>query len=414
MNAVVERAEVFDAERVRKDFPILDRTVHGKPLIYFDNAASAQRPSAVIDATTAFYSRHNANVHRGVHTLSNEATESFEASRESMRSLINAASTREIIFTKGATEGMNLVAQAYARPKLRPGDQVLITHMEHHSNIVPWQLVCEQTGAELIVAPMNERGELIEEAFLKLLSPRVKMIGMIYVSNALGTINPVKRLIQAAHALDIPVLIDGAQSTPHMAIDVQELDCDFYCIAGHKMFGPTGIGVLYGKEELLGAMPPWHGGGEMIKTVSFEKTVYNDLPSKYEAGTPNIAGAIGLGAAARYIVSQGLDQIAAYEEILLNHATRELEAIDGLRIIGTARNKASVVSFIVDGAHATDLGTLLDLEGIAIRTGHHCAMPAMAHFGVDATARMSMAFYNTEAEIDRFVVALKRVISMLR
>ncbi len=397
----------------RVDFPIFDREVHGKPLVYFDNAATAQRPRAVLDAMTAYYERFNANIHRGVHSLSEEATEQFEAAREQMRAFIGARSTKEVIFTRGVTEGINLVAQAYARPMLRPGDEILITHMEHHSNIVPWQLVCEQTGATLKVAPMNDRGELIEEAVLDMLSERVRLVGIIHVSNALGTINPIKRLVAAAHARGIPVLVDGAQSTPHMAVDVVDLDADFYCVAGHRMFGPTGIGVLYGREALLDAMPPWHGGGEMIKHVTFEKTIYNDLPAKYEAGTPNIAGGIGLGAAAAYLEEVGLDAIGAHEHDLLVYATERFEAVDGLRIIGTASEKASVLSFTLEGVHPHDLGTILDHDGIAIRTGHHCAMPAMQHFGVPATARVSLAFYNTREEIDFFVEALERARRLL-
>ncbi|MEM9304653.1 MAG: cysteine desulfurase [Pseudomonadota bacterium] len=411
MEAVqAQRESVVD---YRADFPIFDRQVHGKPLVYLDNAATAQRPRAVIDATRDYYERLNANIHRGVHTLSEEATERFEQARERMRSFLNARSTREVIFTRGATEGINLVAQAFARPRLKPGDEVVITHMEHHSNIVPWQLLCEQTGASLKVAPINDRGELIQEDFLALLGPQVKMVGMIHVSNALGTINPIKRLIAASHEHDIPVIIDGAQSTPHMQVDVQDLGADFYSVAGHKMFGPTGIGVLYGKETLLDAMPPWHGGGEMIKHVTFEETIYNDLPAKFEAGTPNIAGGIGLGAAAAYIEGIGMDRIHGHEEELLAYATERFEAIDGLRIIGTARNKASVVSFTLDGVHPHDLGTILDHDGIAIRTGHHCAMPAMQFFGVSATARVSMAFYNTREEIDFFLEALVRARKLL-
>ena len=391
----------------------MDREVHGKPLIYLDNAATAQRPEAVIRATDEFYRRHNANIHRGVHTLSEEATEAFEQARDTMRAFIGAVSRREVIFTRGATEGVNLVAQAYARPRLKPGDEIVITHLEHHSNIVPWQLVCEQTGARLKVAPINRRGEVIIEAYEKLLGPQVKMVGMIHVSNALGTINPVREMIAAAHAQDIPVLVDGAQATPHMKVDVADLDCDFYCVAGHKMFGPTGIGVLYGRESLLDAMPPWHGGGEMIKHVTFEETIYNDLPGKFEAGTPNIAGAIGLGAAARYMEAVGIREIADHEAALLAYATERLEAMDGVEIIGTAAHKASVISLQVAGAHPHDIGTILDHAGIAIRTGHHCAMPVMQFFEIPGTARLSMAFYNTFEEIDRFVAALEKARQLL-
>lgn len=404
---------IDDITRHRADFPNLSRKVHGKPLIYFDNAATAQRPRAVLEAMRSYYEEHNANIHRGVHTLSEEATEQFEAARDTLRAFLGARSRREIIFTRGVTEGINLVAQAYARPRLRPGDEILITHLEHHSNIVPWQLVAEQTGATLVVAPMNERGELIEEAFLERLTERVRIVGLIHVSNALGTVNPVKRLVSEAHARGIPVLVDGAQSTPHMAVDVCDLDADFYCVAGHKMFGPTGIGVLYGREALLDAMPPWQGGGEMIKHVTFEKTIFNDLPAKFEAGTPNIAGGIGLGAAATYLAEVGFDRIGAHEQRLLEHATRRLAEIEGLRIIGTARSKASVVSFTLEGVHPHDLGTIVDHEGIAIRTGHHCAMPAMQFFGVPGTARVSFAFYNTLAEIDAFVEAVERARRLL-
>ena len=404
---------VLDVARVRQDFPILKREVHGKPLIYLDNAATAQRPEAVIAAMDDYYRRHNANIHRGVHALSEEATAAFEAARDTMRDFIGAASRKEIIFTRGATEGINLVAQAFARPRLQPGDQVLISHLEHHSNIVPWQLVCEQTGAELKVAPINERGEIIEEAYLDLLGPRVKMVSLIHVSNALGTVNPIRRLAAAARERDIPVMVDGAQSTPHMPIDVRDLGVDFYAVAGHKMFGPTGIGILYGREARLDAMPPWHGGGEMIKHVTFEKTIFNDLPGKFEAGTPNIAGGIGLGAAARYLSNLGMPVIQAYEADLLAHATERMSGIEGLRIIGTARDKAAVISFTLEGVHPHDLGTILDHDGIAIRTGHHCAMPVMQFFDVPATARASLAFYNTRDEVDLFVEAVVRARKLL-
>ena len=414
MSAIVQFDNVaLDIEKIRGDFPALARTVHGKPLIYFDNAASAQRPSAVIDATTDYYQNHNANIHRGVHTLSQEATELFEAARDDMTRFIGARDRKELIFTRGATEGINLVAQAFARPRLNAGDEVLITHLEHHSNIVPWQLVCEQTGATLKVVPMLRNGELDLDAYRAMLGPKVKMAAMIYVSNSLGTINPLKQMISEAHKYDIPVLVDGAQSTPHMAIDVQALDCDFYCIAGHKMFGPTGIGILYGKEERLEAMPPYHGGGEMIKTVTFEKTTYNDLPAKFEAGTPNIAGGIGLGAAARYLASIGMENIERYEATLLDHATRRLDQVDGVEIVGTASRKAAVISFTVDGVHPQDLGTILDHHGVAIRTGHHCTMPIMQFFGLPGTSRASMAFYNTIDEIDYFVDALEKSRAML-
>ena len=403
----------FDVQAVRADFPNLARVVQGKPLIYFDNAASAQRPRAMLDATETYYTQCNANVHRGVHSLSQEATDAFEAAREQMRLFVGAAALEEIIFVRGATEAVNLVSQAYLRPLIKAGEQILISHMEHHSNIVPWQLVCEQTGAELKVIPINNDGEIIWEAFEQMLNPQVKMLAVVHVSNALGTINPIKRMVAAAHAQDIPVLIDGAQAAPHLAIDVVDLDCDFYCVSGHKMFGPTGIGVLYGKRRMLESMPPYQGGGEMIRQVSFSGTSYNDLPFKFEAGTPNIAGAIGLGASAQYLVGLGLDRLRHYEGELLAYATAAIEAIDGLRIIGTASDKVGVISFVVDNIHPNDLGTILDHQGVAIRTGHHCTMPLMEFFGVPGTSRASLAFYNTREEVDQFVIALHRAIKML-
>ena len=399
-------ATPFDVERVRRDFPILAREVNGHPLVYLDNAASAQRPQAVIDAEAHYYAEIHANVHRGVHTLSQRATEAFESARERARSFINAATTREVIFVRGTTEGINLVAQAFARPRLEPGDEILITWLEHHSNIVPWQLLCEQTGAHLKVVPINTAGEVELAAFESLLSARTRMVAVAHVSNALGTVLPVREMIALAHARGVPVLLDGAQAVPHMRVDVRALDCDFYAFSGHKMFAPTGIGVLYGRESLLEAMPPWQGGGDMILKVSFEGTSYNSLPYKFEAGTPNIAGAVGLGAAIDYIEALGLDRIEQYEHDLLEYATQKLSAVPGLRLIGTARHKAAVLSFVLDGIHAHDLGTILDSEGIAIRTGHHCAMPVMDFFGVPATARASLAFYNTRAEVDRLAAAL--------
>jgi len=345
--------------------------------------------------------------------MSEEATIAFEGARDQMRSLINAKDRRELIFVRGCTEGVNLVSQSFVRPRLKQNDQILITHMEHHSNIVPWQLLCEQTGAELKVIPINQRGELDWDAFIKLLNPKVKMLGVVHVSNSLGTINPVKRMITAAHEHDIPVLVDGAQAMPHQSVDVQDLDCDFYCVSGHKMFGPTGIGVLYGKEKHLDKMPPYHGGGEMIKHVSFEKTIYNDLPGKFEAGTPNIAGAIGLGAAAQYLQQIGMEHITQYERSLLHHAVEKMQQIEGLNLVGTAADKASVISFTLKGIHPHDLGTIIDHEGIAIRTGHHCTMPVMQFFNVPATARLSMCFYNTTDEIDYFIEALNRARAVL-
>lgn len=403
----------FDVMAIRQEFPILERQVHGRNLVYLDNAATAQRPREVVDAVENFYLQHNANVHRGVHSLSNEATDLYEEARDIVRAHINASSRREIIFTRGTTESINLVAQSYGRSRLGPGDEILISHMEHHSNIVPWQMVCEQTGATLKVIPINDRGELDLDAFNALLSEKVKLLAIVHISNALGTVNPVKQLISQAHQYNIPVLVDGAQALPHLQLDMQDLDCDFYCFSGHKMYGPTGIGVLYGREALLDAMPPWQGGGEMIAEVSFERTVYSELPAKFEAGTPNMAGAIGLAAACRFLNRVGLTVIAQHEELLLNAATKAMSEIPGLRIIGQAEHKASVLSFVLAGAHPHDLGTLMDLDGVAIRTGHHCAMPVTRHFGLPATARASFALYNTLEEVDRLVEAVKKARSML-
>ena len=396
----------LDVARLREDFPVLHQQVNGKPLVYLDNAATAQKPAAVIEAISRYYREDNSNVHRGVHTLSERATAAYEGARETMRAFLNAASTKEIIFTRGTTEAINLVAQAWGRANLGPGDEVLITHMEHHSNIVPWQLVCEQTGATLRVAPINARGEVEMDEFERLLGARTKLVAVGHVSNALGTINPVARMIELAHAHEALALVDGAQAMPHMAVDVQALGADFYAFSGHKMFGPTGIGVLYGREALLAAMPPWQGGGDMIKAVSFDGTVYSDLPYKFEAGTPHIAGAIGLAAAVDYLAGVGREAIAAYEADLLAYTEARLGEIEGLRLIGTAENKAAVASFVLDGVHAHDLGTIVDHHGVAIRAGHHCAMPVMEFFGVAATARASLAFYNTREEIDALVAAL--------
>ena len=396
----------FDVERIRRDFPILQREVNGYPLAYLDNAASAQRPQAVIDAEAHYYAEIHANVHRGVHTLSQRATEAYESARESVRRFINAASTREIIFVRGTTEAINLVAQSYARPRLQPGDEILITWLEHHSNIVPWQLLCEQTGAHLKVAPINESGEVELPAFEALLSERTRLVAVAHVSNALGTILPVREIIKAAHACGVPVLLDAAQAVPHMRVDVRGLDCDFYAFSGHKMYAPTGIGVLYGREALLEEMPPWQGGGDMILKVSFDGTTFNSLPHKFEAGTPNIAGTVGLGAAIDYLETLGMERISAYEHDLLDYATQRVATVRGLRFIGTAREKAAVLSFVLDGIHPHDIGTILDSLGIAIRTGHHCAMPVMDFFKVPATARASLSFYNTRAEVDRLVDAL--------
>jgi cysteine desulfurase/selenocysteine lyase len=400
-------AQTLDVERLRRDFPILSRQINGRPLCYLDNAASSQRPQAVIDTISDYYETSHANVHRGVHWLSQHATELYENSREKVRGFLNARSAREIVFVRGTTEAINLVAQSYARPLLQAGEEILISWLEHHANIVPWQMLCEQTGARLRVIPISRAGEVDFEAFRGLLSERTKLLALGHVSNALGTIVPVKAYIAEARARGIPVLLDGAQAVPHMPVDVQALDCDFYCFSGHKMCGPTGIGVLYGREALLERMPPWQGGGDMILAVSFERTVYNHVPHKFEAGTPHISGAIGLGAAIDYLGTLGMERIAATEHALLDYATQRLEALPGLRIVGTAPDKAAVVSFTVDGIHPHDLGTILDHEGVAIRTGHHCAMPVMEFFKLPATARASLAFYNTREEIDRLVAALE-------
>jgi len=403
----------LDLAAIRAQFPILGRRVHGKPLVYLDSAASAQRPQCVIDAISDFYSRHNANVHRGVHQLSVEASELFEQARTTVAGALNAASEREIVFTRGTTEAINLVAQAGLRPRLQVGDEILITHMEHHSNIVPWQMVCEQTGAVLKVAPINARGELDLEAFRALICERTRLVGIVHVSNALGTVNPVAELCRIARQHGALSLLDGAQATPHTAIDVQALGCDFYCLSAHKMYGPTGIGVLFGRESLLEAMPPWQGGGEMILRVSFEGTTFNELPHKFEAGTPNIAGAIGMGEAFRFLERTGIDAIAAHEADLLRYATGRMLEIDGLRIIGTAADKGPVISFTLEGAHANDIGTIVDHFGVAIRTGHHCAMPVMQFFGVAATSRISFGCYSSRDEVDIFLDALGHARRML-
>jgi cysteine desulfurase / selenocysteine lyase len=402
----VLQGPVLDVERVRRDFPILDRTVNGRPLVYLDSGASSQRPVAVLRAVEEYETHSHANIHRGVHALSQAATEAFEGARERVRRFINARSTKEIIFVRGTTEGINLVAQSFARPRFKAGDEIIITTLEHHANIVPWQMVCEQTGCTLKVAPINQRGELLFDEYVKLLSPRTKLVAVAHVSNALGSILPVKRIVDAAHAQGAVVLVDGAQAVPHSHVDVRALGCDFYAFSGHKLYGPTGIGVLYGREELLQSMPPWQGGGDMILTVSFEKTTYSDLPAKFEAGTPNISGAIGLAAAMDYVESLGLDAIAAHEQRLVELATAELQKIPGIQIIGTAANKASIVSFTLDGVHPHDLGTILDHEGVAVRTGHHCAMPLMTFLGLPATARASFGVYNTEKDVATLVAAL--------
>ena len=402
----------LDIDKVRADFPILQRTVHGKPLVYFDTAASAQRPLPVIEAVDNFYRRHNANIHRGVHTLSQEATDDHEQARTKIAGFINAPSDQEIIFTRGATESINLVAYSFLRPRLQPGDEILITWMEHHSNIVPWQLLCEETGATLKVVPINQRGELEMDALAEMLTGRVKLLGVVQVSNALGTVNPVAEICAMARKKGIPVLIVGAQASPHQAVDVQALGCDFYCFSGHKMYGPTGIGVLWGRYEHLQAMTPYQGGGEMIRHVTFEKSVFNDAPGKFEAGTPNIAGAIGLGAAVDYLQGLGMDKVAAWEARLLAYGTERLAQVEGFRMIGTAANKAGVMSFVLGDIHANDVGTLVDLHGVAIRTGHHCAMPVVQYFGLPATARASLGIYNTMEEIDVLADALEKTSAM--
>jgi cysteine desulfurase / selenocysteine lyase len=404
-----ETPAMLDVETVRKDFPILERTINGRPLVYLDSGASSQRPRSVLRAVEEYETTTHANVHRGVHALSQAATEAFEGARERVRRFINARSTKEIIFVRGTTEGINLVAQSYARPRFKPGDEILITGLEHHANIVPWQMVCEQTGCTLKVAPIDRRGELVFDEFQKLLSPRTKLVAVAHVSNALGTVLPVKRIIDAAHAQGAVVLVDGAQAVPHSVVDVRALGCDFYAFSSHKIYGPTGIGVLYGRQELLEAMPPWQGGGDMILSVSFEKTTYNDLPYKFEAGTPNISGAVGMAAAMDYIEGLGLDKIAAHEQRLLQLATTELERIPGIDIIGTAAHKAAVLSFTMEGVHPHDLGTILDTEGIAVRTGHHCAQPVMTFFGIPATARASFGVYNTAKDVASLVAGLQKV-----
>ena len=402
----------FDAERVRADFPVLQQLVNGKPLVYLDNGATSQKPQAVIDELVRYYSTENANVHRGVHTLSQNATEDYEGARSKVKRLLNAADDQEIIFTRGTTDSINMVAQSYGRQNIGPGDEIIVSNMEHHSNIVPWQMLCEEKGSVLRVVPIDDAGELLMDEYERMLSPRTKLVSITQVSNALGTILPVEQIIGMAHAQGVPVMLDGAQAVPHMAVDVRKLDCDFYAFSGHKIFGPTGIGILYGKAELLDAMPPVQGGGDMIKSVTFEKTIYNDLPYKFEAGTPNIAGAIGLGAALDYVQSVGYEAFGAYEEELLEYGTKALESIGGLRIIGTSPRKAGILSFVIDNIHPHDIGTILDAEGVAIRTGHHCAQPVMQRFQIPATARASLAMYNTTEDIDALVKAIDRVIEV--
>ncbi len=407
------KAPSFDVEKVRKDFPVLHQRVHGKPLVYLDNAATTQKPLAVIEAISKYYRADNSNIHRGVHTLSERATEAYEKVRVAAQKFVNAAESREIIFVRGTTEASNLVAQTYGRKHVGPGDEVLITAMEHHSNIVPWQMLCEEKGAKLRVAPINERGELVLEEFEKLLGPKTKLVGVVHVSNALGTVNPIKQIVRMAHARNIPVLVDGAQAVARMKVDVQDLDCDFYAVSGHKLYGPTGIGFLYGKAKLLEAMPPWQGGGDMIASVTFEKTVYNRIPYKFEAGTPNIADTIGFGAAIEYLNRLGLENIERHEADLLAYATEQVMKIPGVSIVGQAGEKAGVLSLVIENIHPHDIGTILDSEGIAVRTGHHCAQPVMQRYGIPATARASFALYNTRAEVDALVRGLKKVLEVM-
>ncbi len=405
---------VYDIRRIREDFPILSRKIYGKPLVYLDNAATTQKPRAVLDAVRALYSESYANIHRGVHRLSVESSEAYEKSREKMRDFIHAADTREIVFVRGTTEGINLVAQTYGRANVRAGDEVLISALEHHSNIVPWQMLCGEKGAKLVVAPINERGEIRMDELQKRLSKKTKIVAVSHISNALGTVNPVRKIIALAHERGAVAIVDGAQAAPRIPVDVRELDCDFYTFSGHKMYGPTGVGILYGKANLLEAMPPYQGGGDMISSVTFEKTTYNILPYKFEAGTPNIAGALGLAVAADYMLALGIENIEAHENDLLVYGTQRLSEIPGLRLIGTAREKAAVLSFTLEHVHPHDVGTVLDREGVAVRTGHHCAQPVMDFFQVPATSRASFGLYNTREEVDVLVGGLHKVVEMFR
>ena len=410
-SAVIQKN--LDVYAIRQQFPILNREVKGKPLVYFDNAATSQKPQSVIEALVNYYTTNNANIHRGIHTLAEEATAAFEATRDAVQQFIHAASREEIIFTRGTTEGINLVAYTWGRQNIKAGDEIIISTMEHHSNIVPWQLLCEEKGAALKIIPINDKGELLVDGYKKLLNPKTKLVSIVQVSNALGTINPVKQIIDTAHEAGAVVLIDGAQSTVHLDIDVQLMDCDFFVFSAHKLYGPTGMGVLYGKKHLLEMMPVFHGGGEMIKEVTFEKTTYNDLPYKYEAGTPNIADAIAFKAALDFISQTGKERIRRHEEELLHYATKQLQQIPGLKIIGTAKEKVSVVSFVIDNFHPQDIGILLDNRGIAVRTGHHCTQPLMNRFGITGTVRASFALYNTKEEIDELIAGLQKTIKML-
>ena len=404
---------LFDVHKIRQDFPILGQQVNGKPLVYLDNAATSQKPQSVIDAIARYYLEENSNIHRGVHTLSDKATQSYEAARTNVQTYIHAAHREEILFVRGTTEGINLVSSSWGGRNVQQEDEIIISAMEHHSNIVPWQILCERTGARLRIIPMSDSGELLLDKFEQLFSAKTKLVSVVHVSNALGTVNPVRRMIDVAHRHGVPVLIDGAQAIPHMAIDVQELGCDFYAFSGHKMFGPTGVGILYGKKSFLESMPPYQGGGDMIKSVTFEKTIYNDLPNKFEAGTPNISGGVALGAAIDYLKKLDPASVAAYEQQLLAYATDALASIRGVRIIGTAAEKAGVISFVLEGIHPHDIGTILDDDGIAIRTGHHCAQPVMQRFGIPATARASFALYNTREEVDALVRGIYNVITVL-
>ncbi len=402
----------FDAAAARRDFPVLRARVHDRPLVYLDSANTCQKPQAVIDAERRVYEEYYSNVHRGVYELSRRAEEAFEGARTRLQRFVGAADRREIVFVRGTTEAINLVAQTFGRAHVGAGDEVLITGLEHHSNIVPWQMLCEQAGARLRVAGLDDAGQVRLDEFERLLGPRTRLAAVAHVSNALGTVNPVKRMVELAHGRGVPVLVDGAQAAPHVRVDVRDLDCDFYCLSGHKMYGPSGVGVLYGKAARLEAMPPWQGGGDMILSVSFEKTTYNHIPYKFEAGTPNIAGVVALGAAVDYLEGLGLARVAAYEHELLEYATRALQTLPGLRLVGTAEHKAAVVSFVLEGVHPHDVGTVLDLEGVAVRTGHHCAQPVMERFGLPATTRASLALYNTRDDIDALVAGLRKVQEM--
>jgi len=404
----------LDIAAIRAEYPILNREVHDRPLVYLDNAATTQKPKVVIEAEKHYYEYLNSNIHRGVHQLSQQATDAYEASRESVRALLNAPRTEDIIFTRGTTEAINLVSQSWGRANLNPGDEILVTHMEHHSNIVPWQLICEETGAVLRPIPIDDQGILDMDAYTSMLSPKTKMVGVVHVSNALGTVNPVKEMIEQAHAVGALVLVDGAQAVSHLPVDVQALNCDFYVFSAHKLYGPTGVGALCGRQSLLETMPPWQGGGDMISLVRFSGSKWNHLPYKFEAGTPNIAGGVALKAAIDYVNQIGLEAIASHEAMLLDYATQRAKAFPGLRIIGEAPGKVSILSFVLEGIHPHDIGTILDMEGVAIRTGHHCAMPVMERYKIPATARASFAVYNTLEEVDALFIALERVQKMFR